>query len=69
MPFPDQFSILITQELVDGELLYVGSVDELPNIGCFEDSYREAWEILVDAICTLRQMNEEAGGISENNAI
>jgi hypothetical protein len=55
MAFPDQFNILITES--NG--LFVGTVEELPNVGCFEDSYREAWEILVDAICTLKEMADE----------
>jgi predicted RNase H-like HicB family nuclease len=58
MRFPDQFSILIREEK-DG--LFVGTIEELPDVSAFEDSYREAWEILVDAICTLKEMNDEQG--------
>jgi predicted RNase H-like HicB family nuclease len=55
--FPEQFNILIKEEK-DG--LFVGTVEELPNVSAFESTYREAFEILVDAICTLKEAHDQS---------
>lgn len=58
---PDAYTITIRKENVDGELMYVGRVAELPNIDAFEDSFEEARKILLDAITTLKEIADEEG--------
>lgn len=56
---PETYSISIRKEDVDGEIYYVGRVTELPNISCYEDTYSEAWEKVIDAVTTLKRVADE----------
>lgn len=56
---PECYTISIRKETHDGEIFYVGRVDEFPNISSFEDSFDEARAMVIDAIQTLKKIAEE----------
>lgn len=48
-----------TEEDDDGDILYVGQVEEFPNIKSFEDNYDEAYGLILDAIETLKELADK----------
>ena len=58
---PETYSISIRKEDVDGDICYVGRVTEFPNISCYEDSFSEAWEMVIDAVTTLKRIADRDG--------
>lgn len=60
---PDNYSISIRKENIDGEMFYVGRVAEFPNLCAFEDTFDAAREILKDAIVTVKRIADESGEV------
>lgn len=56
---PEAFTITIRKESVDGDVLFVGRVAELPDVAAYEESYEEAHTILLDAITSLKKVADE----------
>lgn len=53
---PEAYTITIRKEKIDGEYCYVGRVAEFPNISAIEDTHTDAYQIILDAINTLKSI-------------
>ncbi|ENE5196837.1 toxin-antitoxin system HicB family antitoxin [Vibrio parahaemolyticus] len=53
---PEFYSISVRKEEMDGELLYVARIKELPDVMEFADSFEEARELALDTIQTSYEM-------------
>ncbi len=58
---PHAYTITVKRALIDGELLYSASVAEMPDVEAFEPTYKDAYEIAIDAIKALKVLADEAG--------
>lgn len=56
-----EYSILIKQQFVDDELLFVGKVLELPDVAVYESGYQEAYDALLEIISSLKEIDDERG--------
>lgn len=61
MTDPESYSIAVKRVLVDGELLFRTTVNELPHIAEYAETHAESYELAVDAIRTLQEMSGELG--------
>ena len=56
---PEAYTLTIRKENLDGDILFVGRVAELPDVTAYEDSYEEAHNILLDAITSLKKIADK----------
>ena len=56
---PETYTLTIRKENIDGDILFVGRVAELPDVTAYEESYEEAHNILLDAITALKKIADE----------
>lgn len=59
------FTITVKEETHDDEHLFVGRVKEFPNIETYEDTFKEAFFLVLDAILTLRDLDNTDGNSKE----
>lgn len=58
---PSTYRITVQRENVDGELCFVGTVMELPDVAVFEDSYTNAYSALLAVITDLKSAADGDG--------
>lgn len=56
---PEAYTLTIRKENIDGDILFVGRVAELPDVAAYEDNYEEAHNILLDAITSLKKIADK----------
>jgi len=57
---PSAYNITIRRVKIGDDLLFNGSVAELPDVATFESTYQEAYELVIDAIKSLYQASVDA---------
>jgi predicted HicB family RNase H-like nuclease len=58
---PHAYSVQIKRTSVDDEMLFVGTVLELPHVRIFEENYRAAYDGVIEVIQGLYEDAQEAG--------
>lgn len=58
---PEEYTISVRKECIEGDTFFVGRVAEFPHLAAFEDSPEEARACILDAISTLQAVAEENG--------
>lgn len=58
---PEAYTLTVQRRLEDGELYYVGTVAELPDIAVYEESFQAAHESLVAVVTTAKELADEMG--------
>ncbi len=56
---PEEYTISVRKERIDGDLFYVARVGEFPNLAAFEETPEEARAVILDAISALQEVAAE----------
>lgn len=57
---PYEYSIIIKKVVIDGKRLFGATVQELPDVIEYGNTYQETYELAIDTITTAAQMCAEA---------
>jgi len=58
---PEEYSVTIKREKIEGEFYYVARIKELPDATEYGDSYQEAHELAISIIRALKESANQAG--------
>jgi len=58
---PEEYTISVRKESIDGDIFYVGRVAEFPHLTAFEETAYEARAVILDAVSTLQEVAAEKG--------